>query len=274
MSRLVDLQQAVEMLPAGDFVLGLGGFTLYRRPMAFALAMLAHLQADPEPRTITLLNFTAGLESDLLVGAGLIQRVRTCYFGLEAFGLAPNFTAAAGRGEIEIIEESEASLALGLRATLAGVGFMPSLAWQDTDMLAVRPDVKNVVDPYSGETLTAFPAIGCDLAVIHALRADRHGNVDIGRNWGVDRELCLAADRVIVTAEQIVDTLDRAEIMGSVVEAVVEVRGGAWPTSCHPNYPLDGEATLRYVELAGTDGYAQLVAEWSQRHGIPAAAVS
>lgn len=273
MSKQIDLQQAVEMLPAGEFVLGLGGFTLYRRPMAFALAMLAHLQADPEPRAITLLNFTAGLESDLLVGAGLIQRLRTCYFGLEAFGLAPNFTAAAGRGEIEIVEESEASLALGLRATLSGVGFMPSLAWQGTDMPRLRPDVKDVVDPYSGETLTAFPAIACDLAVIHALRADRQGNVDIGNNWGVDRELCLAADRVIVTAERIVEALDRAEIMGHVVDAVVEASGGAWPTSCHPNYPLDGAATLRYIELAGTDGYAQLVAEWSQRHGIAVGAV-
>lgn len=269
MNKQIDLQQAVRMLPSGEFVLGLGGFTLYRRPMAFALAALAYLPTQPEPRSITLLNFTAGIESDLLVGAGLIRRVRTCYFGLEAFGLAPNFTAAAGRGEIEIVEESEASLALGLRATLSGVGFMPSLAWQGTDMPRLRPDVKSVVDPYSGEALTAFPAVKCDLAVIHALRADRQGNVDIGGNWGVDRELCLAADQVIVTAEQIVQSLDRAEIMGHAVDAVVEAKGGAWPCSCHPNYALDGAATLRYIELAGTDGYAQLIAEWSQRHGVP-----
>lgn len=270
MSKLIDLQQAARMLPSGDCILGLGGFTLYRRPMAFALALLAELQADTQPRTLTLLNFTAGIESDILVGAGLIQRVRTCYFGLEAFGLAPNFTSAASRGELEIVEESEASLALGLRAALSGVGFIPSLAWQGTDMLRLRPDVKAVVDPYSGETVTAFPALSCDLAVIHALRADPHGNADIGSNWGVDRELCLVADQVIVTAEQIVNELDRSEIMGHAVTAVVHAEGGAWPSSCHPNYPLDGAAVLAYLEAAGTDGYAQLITDWSRRHNLPA----
>ncbi len=268
MDKVIDLQQAVPMIPEGEAVLGLGGFTLYRRPMAFALALLAHLQSQPERRLITLLNFTAGIESDILVGAGLIDKVRTCYFGLEAFGLAPNFTAAAGRGEIEIIEESEASLALGLRAALSGVGFMPSLAWQGTDMLRLRPDVKQVVDPYSGEQLTAFPALHCDLAVVHALRADPQGNADIGSNWGVDRELCLVADQVIVTAERIVSELDQAQILGHAVTAVVQAEGGAWPSSCHPAYPMDGAATLAYLEAAGTDGYAQLIADWSRHHGL------
>lgn len=269
MNKQVSMQQALELVPQHDFVLGIGGFTLYRRPMAFVLALLAHLERLPAPPVITLLNYTAGIESDILVGANLIRRVRTCYFGLEAFGLAPNFTQAAGRGAIEIVEESEASLALGLRAALSGVGFMPSMAWQGTDMLSLRPDVKQLADPYTGETLTAFPALHCDLAVIHALRADQQGNVDIGGNWGIDRELCLVAEQVIVTAEQILPALDRAEIMGHAVTAVVEATRGAWPSSCHPAYPLDGTATLRYIETAGTDGYAQLLSDWSQAHGLP-----
>lgn len=262
------MQQALELVPSGQLVLGLGGFTLYRRPMAFTLALLARLQSMPDPPQITLLSYTCGIESDILVGAGLVHQVRTCYFGLEAFGLAPNFTTAAGKGAIEIIEESEASLALGLRAALSGVGYMPSMAWQGTDMLKLRPDVQQVVDPYTGEQVTAFPALPCDLAVLHALRADHQGNLDIGGNWGVDRELCLAADRVIVTAEEIVPELDRAEIMGHAVDAVVLAEGGAWPSSCHPAYPLDGPAILRYLESAGTDGYTQLLDDWSQRHAL------
>jgi glutaconate CoA-transferase subunit A len=262
MNKQTNLRDSMSLLPEADGVLALGGVMNYRRPMAFALAVLANPPAWP----ITLLTFSAGLESDILVGAGLISRVRTCYFGLEAFGLAPNFTQAASVGSVEIIEESEASIALGLRATLGKVGFMPSLAWQGTDLLKLRPDVKEVDDPYTGEKLTAFPALPCDLAVIHALKADPMGNTQLGKNWGIDRELAYAAKQVLVTAEEIVPRLDQADIDGSVITAVVEAPQGAWPTSCHPNYPLDGQEFLNYVEVAGSEGYDALIQSWTVRH--------
>jgi len=262
MDKQISLQEGLALLPQQEAVLALGGVTNYRRPMAFVLALLA----DPPAQAFTLLTFTAGVESDILVGAGLVSHVRTCYFGLEAFGLAPNFTQAASDGTLEVIEESEASLAFGLRATLSGVGFMPSLAWQGTDLLKLRPDVKEIVDPYTGARLTAFPAVRCDLAVIHALRADPMGNADIGQNWGVDRELAYAADQVLITAEEILPRLDRADIDGSVVTAVVKAPRGAWPTSCHPNYPLDGRELLKYVETAGSDSSDTLLRSWAVRH--------
>jgi glutaconate CoA-transferase subunit A len=267
-TKHLTLQEAAALVPDKGCCLALGGITLYRRPMAFTLALLARHATQQVPHQITLLCFTAGLESDILVGSGMVSRVRTCYFGLEAFGLAPNFTSQAASGAFEILEETEASLALGLRATLGGVGFMPSTAWRGTDLPKLRPDVKMVKDPYSGEELTAFPAISCDFAVIHALEADQQGNARIGRHWGVDRELALVADVVVITAEKIVPKLDRADIIGLFVDAVVEAPGGAWPTSCHPIYPLDGMATLDYTEQAGTEAYDQLLSAWSAKHGL------
>lgn len=264
--KRLSLAEAARLVPERGACLAFGGVTLYRRPMAFSMALLARFQREFAPAGVTLLCFTAGLESDILVGAGMVARVRSCYFGLEAFGLAPNFTAAASDGRIEIVEETEASLACGLRASLAGVGFMPSTAWLGTDLPRLRPDVKTVLDPYSGEELMAFPAIGCDVAVIHALEADPDGNAAIGGNWGVDRELSLAAKTVIVTTEKVVPRLARAEILGPSVHAVVEAPMGAWPTSCHPLYPLDGKEMLRYTELARTEAYAGLLADWSRRH--------
>jgi glutaconate CoA-transferase subunit A len=237
--------------------------------MALSLALLARNSQTGFPRNITLLSFTAGLESDILVGAGMINEIRSCYFGLEAFGLAPNFTAKAGEGKIKIIEETEASLAYGLRATISEVGFMPSHAWTGTDLFKLRPDVKTVTDPYSGKELTAFPAINCDVAIIHALEADPQGNANIGGNQGVDRELALCAETVIVTAENIVDSLETADIIGIVVDAVVETPNGAWPTSCHPLYPLDGAATLNYTETAGKEEHQDLLAQWCAHHNIP-----
>jgi glutaconate CoA-transferase subunit A len=240
-------EEAVQWIPSGC-TLAMGGMTLYRRPMAFVRALLRHHRLTGQPDDLTLLAFTAGPESDLLVGSRIVTRVRTCYFGLEIFGLAPMFTYYANRGEIEILEETEASLAFGLRARLAGIGFMPARAWLGTDLPKLRPDVRTIVDPYNGEELMAFPAIHPDVAVIHALRADFDGNAQIGDHKAIDEELALAADTVIVTAEEIVPELDRADLVAPFVRAVILAPNGASPTSCHPLYPLDGEALLAYTE--------------------------
>jgi glutaconate CoA-transferase subunit A len=170
---------------------------------------------------------------------------------MESFGLAPMFTQAGNLGVIDIMEESEASLTFGLRATLADVGFMPGRGWLGTDMLKLRPDVRTVHDPYSGEELVAFPAIHPDVTVIHALAADRSGNAQLGRNLGVDPELALAAPTVIVTAEEVVDKLESADIVGRLVAGVVHAPRGAWPTSCHPLYAVGGGEILDYIDACG-----------------------
>ena len=247
MNKVISMDEAVKLVPSGG-MLALGGMTLYRRPMAFVYALLGLYVKERIPNDLTLLSFTASLESDLLVGAGMIRKVRSCYFGMEIFGLAPMFTYLAGRGELEIMEESEASLAYGLRAQLAGVGFMPGRAWLGTDLPRLRPDVRTVVDPYSGEELVAFPAIRPDVAVIHALRADVDGNAQIGDNKAIDEELGMTASVVIVTAEEIVPELNKTDLIAPYVDWVVAAPLGAAPTSCHPLYPLDGKELLAYTE--------------------------
>src|SRR3990172_3207714 len=221
--KLISLPDAAALVHSGD-TLALGGMTLYRRPVAFVRELL-----KTETRDLTLLCFTASYESDLLVGAGRVKAVRTCYFGMEAFGLAPMFTQRATSGDLRVIEESEGSLAFGMRATLARVGFMPGPGWVGTDMLKVRPDVRVIDDPYTGKPVAAFPAIACDVAV--------------------DRELSMVARRVVVTAEEIVDELEAPVDVGQIfVTGVAHAPRGARPTSCYPLYPVDGAEILRYME--------------------------
>ncbi len=243
--KSVSLSEALAFIHSDD-ILALGGMTIYRRPVKFVLALI---RQEQPPTNLTLLSFTCGLAADMLVGSGLVKRVRTCYFGLEIFGLAPMFTDSANQGSIEIIEESEASIAYGIRARMAGVGFMPSLAWQGTDLLRVRTDVKSITDPYSGQLLTAFPAIECDAAIIHVLKADRFGNCILGGNPTIDFELASIASTVIITAEEVVEELaEPIDINGHPVTAVVHCPNGAWPTSCFPKYSIDGEEILRYID--------------------------
>ena len=245
--KQVSVEEAAWLVPNGCR-LALGGMTLYRRPMAFVRALLGRFRQTGEPRDLSLLAFTAGLESDLLVGARMVSRIHSCYFGLEIFGFAPMFTYLANRGEIEVVEETEASLAFGLRARMAGVGFMPGRGWLGTDLPALRPDVRTIIDPYSNEELMAFPAVYTDVAVIHVLKADLDGNALIGANKGVDEELMATADMVLLTAEEIVPEMTKVDLIGPLVHSVTLAPGGAAPTSCHPLYPLDGEAILAYSE--------------------------
>jgi glutaconate CoA-transferase subunit A len=262
LDKQISLEAAAARVPSGC-TLALGGSTLYRRPLAFVRALLLRYLRTGAPKDLTLLSFTAGLESDLLVGAGMVQRVRTCYFGLEIFGLAPMFTYFANRGEIQVIEETEASLAFGLRARIAGVGFMPGRGWLGTDLPRLRPDVRTVIDPYSGEELMAFPAIFPDVAVIHALQSDPEGNAVIGDHKGVDEELSLAAGTVILTTEEIVPEVQRVGLIAPLITAVVLAPRGAIPTSCHPLYPLDGEAFLAYTEQVGDPAsFATFLKSW------------
>lgn len=260
--KFISLEEAAELVFDGC-TLALGGLTLYRRPVAFVRALLRRVE---RPRNLTLLSFTGGFESDVLIGAGCVDTVRSVYFGLESFGLAPMFTDGAAKQAFHIREETEASIAMGLRARAAGVGFMPSRAWLGTDLFKLRPDVKTIIDPYTGETLTAFPSISVDVVVLHALEADQHGNVKLNNNLGIDLDLVYVANTVIVTTECMVEQVERS-IDGSVIPApgtthIVLAEHGAYPTSCYPLYPVGGGALLNYIEACSGGRFDAYLEKW------------
>ena len=260
----VTLESAANVVKDGD-TLALGGMTLYRRPMGFVRELL---RRETPPKDLTLLSFTGGIESDLLVGAGCVSAVRSAYFGLEAFGLAPMFTQEAQSQGIQVIEETEASIVMGIRAQISGVGFMPSHAWIGTDLPSLRPDVKTVIDPYTGEKLIAFPAIPCDIAVIHGLAGDKHGNILINNNLGIDMELVYVADVVIATVETVIDelkpTADGVIIPYPGCDMVVHLPDGAKPTSCYPQYPVGGGEILNYVETCNAGKFQEFLSKFIQ----------
>lgn len=56
------------LVPDEGAVLALGGTTLYRRPVAFSLALRDRFRKTGRPANVSLLCFVAGVESDLLAG--------------------------------------------------------------------------------------------------------------------------------------------------------------------------------------------------------------
>uniref|UniRef100_UPI0024836B92 CoA-transferase n=1 Tax=Pseudonocardia pini TaxID=2758030 RepID=UPI0024836B92 len=79
--------------------------------------------------------------------------------------------------------------------------------------------------PFTGEELTAVPALAPELAIVHAQRADRAGNVQLTGPVGMQREAVFAARRSLVTVDEVVETLPPGGIVlpGFAVSAVAEV---------------------------------------------------
>ena len=251
MDKRLSLRDAITTVRDGSRV-ALGGMTLYRRPVAAALALAAAGR-----RELELITLTGGMETDLLIGAGCVRKLRSCYVGLEVAGFAPHFTQAAQRGSLEIVEETEYTLSYAAQAAAMRVPFLPMLATlTQTGIAALRPDLKPFACPLTGATLLAVPALHVDVAILHASAADAQGNCNLQGQLALDTYLPMIAPLTIVTAERIVSTDELLAMRGAIqvpglaVTHVVHAPGGSLPTSCVPWQRLDLSAVLDYADAA------------------------
>ena len=249
--KRVRLGEALAAVRDGHRV-ALGGMTLYRRPIAAALGLAAAKRADLE-----IVTLTGGMETDLLIGAGCVRRLRSCYTGLEVVGFAPHFTRRVQQGTLELIEETEYTMSYAVQAAAMRVPFLPMRGdLARTDLLAVRPDLRTFACPLTGATLIAVPALRVDVAILHATAADRFGNCHLQGQLALDPHLPAVADVTIVTAERIVDADELRAVAGGIqlsglfVTHVVEAPGGSLPTSCIPHQRLDVATVLDYADAA------------------------
>ena len=66
----------------------------------------------------------------------------------------------------------------------------------------------------------------------------------------------LGADLGWELTERVLDRLPGPlKLVGVGVDYVVEAPRGAWPTSCYPDYALDGNELLDYVEACNADRF-------------------
>ena len=181
------------------------------------------------------------------------------------------YRTAVEQGRVRVIEETEATVAYGLRAARAGLDFMPARTFSGTDMLAVRPDLALVASPYSSDVYVAIPALVPDVAVVHALCADSAGNAVLGSEYCLDADLAAAARATIVTTERVVSSVEiarhGADIIGSHVDYVVAVPGGARPSSCHPEYRPDFEFLMAYADACRSDAFSAFLHDFLAADG-------
>ena len=197
---------------------------------------------------------------DQMIAAGAVARVIFGYLGNPGIGLAHAFRRAARDGTVEIEEWTNFSMMLRFHAARMGVPFMPSRVLQIGDMPSGARGLRTLTCPYTGDELSAIPALVPDVALVHAQQADAAGNVQL---WGVDGDTvegALASRRIVVTVERIVTTAEiartpeRTRIPADRVSAVAEVPWGAHPSYAAGFYSRDDDHYRAYDEVSRDAG--------------------
>ncbi len=211
--------------------------------------------------------------------AGCVASVQTSAVTLGEAGTAPRFTDAIRRGAIEVIDATCPAIHTMLQAAEKGVPFMPLRGVLGSDVADHRPDWKTIDNPFAagGDSILLLPALSPDIAAFHAVCADDHGNVWVGRR----REcatIAHAARRTLVTVERMVagnllddERMAPGVISGMYIEAIAVAARGAWPIGLLDEYATDGAHIAEYARLARTEeGFASYLA----RHVLTPSAIA
>src|SRR4051812_25741313 len=237
MADIVNLREAVAALIHDGDVVAMEGFT-HLIPFA-----AGHEAIRQKRRDLTLVRMTPDLIYDQLIGAGCAKRLVFSWGGNPGVGSLHRFRDAVEHGwprPLEVEEHSHAAMANAYVAGAANVPFALFRGSAGSDLPRHNDRIKPVSCPFTGEILTAVPALRPDVTVIHAQRADREGNVLVRGILGVQKEAVLAAKRTLITVEEIVDDLG-ADVNACllphwVISAVCVVPRGAHPSYAHGYY--------------------------------------
>lgn len=230
----------------------------------------AHEVIRQRRRDLVLIRMTPDIIYDQLIGAGCARKLVFSWAGNPGVGSLHRFRDAVERswpGPLEIEEHSHAGMANRYVAGASGLPFAILRGYRGTSLSTQTTGVAEITCPFTGETLTAVSALRPDVAVIHAQRADRLGNVQFWGITGVQKEAVLAATRSVVTVEEIVDVLDPhpgAVVLPSwAVSYVAAVPGGA-----HPSYALGYSARDNdfYVEWDAISRDRAAFTAWLDKH--------
>lgn len=196
-----------------------------------------------QKRDLTLIRMTPDLVYDQMIGAGCAKKVIFSWGGNPGVGSLHRLRDAVQHGwphTVEILEHSHAAMANAFEAGAAGLPLAVLRGYFGSDLPRVNDQIKFIECPFSGERLAAVPSIQPDVSIVHAQKADRHGNVLVEGIVGVQKEAVLAAKTSIVTVEEVVDELDcgpnACVIPSWVITAVCEAPGGARPSYTHGYY--------------------------------------
>ena len=230
-----------------------------------------HEMIRQQRRELTLIGPISDSLFDQLIGAGCVARVAAAWVGNVSEGLGHCYRRAVEKGvprALEVRDHSNFSVSLALWAAAWNVPYLPTVTLLGSDILRTNPGLRWV------DGLVQVEALKPDVAVLHVQRADGAGRAHAWGPLGIAEEAGLAAERVILTTEEVVDddvTLsdpNRILLPETKVVAVVHEPGGAHPSPVQGHWRRDHAFYRDYAERSrGEDGFEGWLQEWVL--GIP-----
>ena len=268
--KRISLEAAAQLI-SDESVISIGGSLLQRTPAALVREL-----ARQKTKGLHLVKPSPGYDGDFLSAAGVLGKISAGMVSLEQpHGLAMGFRSAVESGAVTVVEHACITVASALRASSLGIPFQPLPGLSGSDIPSTSQFLK-LIDPDTGEPIWAVRAIRPDWAILHVPEADVRGNARIYGTPNWDPLMATAAAGVILTADRIVDSAELAQqpelttISELNVRAVVHAPRGAWPTSCHPFYPIDHDAVVQYrAAIRTADGLRAMLDETSERDRHP-----
>jgi glutaconate CoA-transferase subunit A len=256
MAQITSLTEAIGAAVKDGDTVALEGFT-HLIPHA-----AAHEIIRQGRKHLTLIRMTPDLVYDQLIGMGCVDKLVFSWGGNPGVGSLHRLRDAVEQGwpqKLALEEHSHAAMANAYEAGAAGLPCAIFRGYIGGDLPKVNGKIKRVTCPFTGEELAAVPAHRPDVAVIHAQRADKAGNVMIEGVLGVQKEAVLASKRSVVTVEEIVNELPERSLNAVVlpnwtVGYVAEVPGGAFPSYAQGYYPRNNSFYKKWDEIARDRG--------------------
>jgi glutaconate CoA-transferase subunit A len=266
MNKICSLKEAVslEIQDGMSVLMGCGLESLI--PFAAGYEIIRQKKKD-----LTLVAPISDIQFDQIIGAGCARKVIAAWVGNVAAGLGHNFRRVMEDGiphRLVLEEHSNFTIGLGLKAAAMGLSFLPTETVMGSDFSRGEA-FKPLRCPFTGKDLLAVRAITPDVAIVHVQRADEEGNVHLWGNLGVIREAAMAAKRVVVTCEEIVDhdvilsDPNRTLVPGFLVSRVVHVPFGSHPSPTQGYARRDDDFYFNYhKESRRREGFSQWLGKW------------
>ena len=271
MTEFLSLHDAIAAYVPDASTVALEGFT-HLIPFAAGHEIIRQGKRD-----LTLVRMTPDIIYDQLIGMGCARKLVFSWGGNPGVGSLHRLRDAVEHGwprPLELEEHSHAAMAAAYAAGAAGLPCAILRGYAGSDLVVHNANIRSVECPFTGERLAAVPAIRSDVAIVHAQRADRAGNVLIEGITGVQKEVVLAARTAIVTVEEIVDDLHAPSPNSTVlphwtITAVVVAPRGARPSYTHGYYARDNAFYIAWDAISrDRDQFTR----WMREHVLEASA--
>lgn len=210
-------------------------------------------------KNLTAVRLTPDLVYDQMIEAGCVKKLVFSWAGNPGVGSLHALRRRSQKDatdRLELEEYSHFGMVARFLAGSSGLPFWPLRNYAGSDIPTHNTNIKTVTCPFTGEILAAVPALNPDLAIIHCQRADREGNAQVWGLMGAQKESAFAAKKVIVVAEEIVDTSvirrdpNRTLIPGVIVNHVVHEPWGCHPSYVQGHYDRDNDFYVQWEDIS------------------------